>query len=173
MRRRRGQPDFEPKGTDHFGRSRVLRRLGRQFAHRIAIEIGLAVEQRLSLCVAGADGVHHILPARLVGVEESAFQHGAKPFGQDADRGRCDKAGVVAQQANDASKHIGRHEHVGVDECDPGEGRVPPALHHVVQLGIHADRVVPDQQPRRNLRMSGQRGLDKRDHRVCFARDAE
>ena len=65
------------------------------------------------------------------------------------------------------------HQHVAVSHDYPGVlGRVP-ALYHVVELGIVANAIVSDQQPRADLRIAVNKPAHQGNHRIARACDAK
>ena len=114
-----------------------------------------------------------ILPARLVGVEERAFDLGGEALGARADRRGADDAGVGAPARHQPLDIVARHQHVGIGDDDPVAPRRLPALDDIVELGIGADAIVADQQARRNLGMRGHRAARDRRDRIGGVGDAE
>ena len=119
------------------------------------------------------EAVGGILEARLIGVEKGAFELGPEPDRAAADRRRADEPGVGAPCRDQALDIVGRHEHVAVGEHDPVVRGGAPALVEIVELGIVADLLVADQEPRRHAGMGRHQAPDRRHHRILRRGDAE
>ena len=111
------------------------------------VEIGAPPQHGFALREAEAERVDDILPARLIGVEERAFDLGPNPVRPAADRRRGDKPGIVAPAREQPLDVIARHQHIAVGDDDPVVARGAPALEDVIELGIRAHAVVADEQP--------------------------
>jgi len=137
------------------------------------IEQRLAPQHGLALGEAEAGRLCGVLPARLIGVEEGAFEMGGEAVRAGADRRRADEAGAVAPARQQPGQIVGRHQHVGIGEDDPLVRRRLPALDAVVELGVAADGVVADQDARRPGGKSGDVLAQQGNDRVRFRCDAE
>ena len=91
------QPHLKTGAAHHFGRHGVL---GDLLAERLdaarGVKIGAPPQHGLALRETEAERVDDILPARLIGVEESAFDLRPNPGRPATDGRRGDKSGVVA-----------------------------------------------------------------------------
>ena len=111
---------FEPGATDDFGCRGVFSDfLAKRLDASGALEIFAPPQHRLALGEASAEAIDDILPARLIGIEESAFDLGPKSVRTGADRRRRDKAGVGAPTREQPLNVVARHQYVTVSDDDP------------------------------------------------------
>ena len=171
--RRIDQADAQALRIDELGRGRILGEIERERLDAARLLQHLAAPQhRLALGEAGADRIGEILPARLIGVEECAFELGPEAARPAPDRRGADDAGVAAPRGDQALDVVGRHQHIGIRDDDPPMPRRAPAFHHVVEFRIWADAVVADQQARAPREIRDQ-PLDQRHHRIARRGHAE
>ena len=120
---------------------------------RRPVDDAAAIEHRLALGEAEPDAVGGQLPARLMVVEERAFELGPEAAGLAADGRRGDEPGVVTPGRQQAPQVVARHQDIAVRHHDPIVLRGAPALVDVVQLWIVADRLVADEEAGADLRV--------------------
>ena len=130
-------------------------------------------EHRLALREAEAGALAGILPARFKGVEKRALELGGEVFRIGADRRRTDNPAVVAPARQQAKDVVLRHKHIRIGDNDPLVPRRPPALDDIVELGVGADAIVADQQPRRDARICVNVAPDQRRDRIGRIGDTE
>jgi len=168
------QMGVEALGADEFGRGGVLGDFG---AERLDAAAGLEdvapPQHRLALSEAESEGLGRILPARLIGVEERALDVRPERLRPRTDRRRADDAGVGAPARQETLNVVGGHQHVGIGDDHPIVPRRLPALHDIVELGIGADPVVADQEPRGALGMGPDRAANEGSDRIVGAGEAE
>ena len=122
---------------------------------------------------ADAAGVGGVLPARLIGVEEGAFDLGGETLGLRADRRRADDAGAGAPAGQQALQIVARHQHVRIGDDDPGVSRSFPAFDDVVELGIGRRTFVAEEDSRWPLGVALGRPPGQRRGGVVRVRQAE
>ena len=149
LRERRVDEAHAQSGVAHdLGRGGVLCRFGaEQRGCRRRVRARASPEHGLALGEADPERVGEVLPARLVGVEERAFDVGPeavrRAFPPAASRRvRCRRASMFHQPR----QIVGRHQHIVVGEHDPLVRGGVPALEAVVELRVGADALVADQQ---------------------------
>src|SRR5215470_2216000 len=104
------EADFQSRAAYNF----CCRRVFGDFAAELldtadAIEVGAAPQHGLALGEAPAETIDDILPARLIGVEESAFDLRPKPLRVRAGRRRGGKPGIGPPAGEKALDVIARH----------------------------------------------------------------
>ena len=110
-----------PLARIELGRGRVLGRFGRERAQPAGrLDIAAAIEQGLALREAEPDRVGGVLPARLIGVEEGAFDLRPESLRMAADRRRRHHAGVRPPARQQPLQVVARQQHVAVGHHDPG-----------------------------------------------------
>ncbi len=101
----------------HFGAGGVFRDLFAEPADAAGIfKVGAAPHHGLALREAEADRVGEDLPARLIAVEEGAFDLGPEIARARADRRRADESGFRVELREQPLHIIARHQHVGIRE---------------------------------------------------------
>ena len=154
------QPHAQALLAHQLGRGGVLGQLGTQRMDAAgALQVDAPPEQRLALREAEAQAVGGELPARLVAVEEGAFELGPGVGRPGADRRRGDEPGVRLPGVEQAMHVVARHQHVAVGDDDPAVAGRAPALDDVVELGVVGDAIVADQQARLHVRVLGDQPL--------------
>jgi hypothetical protein len=113
------------------------------------------------------------LPARLIGIEECAFELGPDAFRLRADRRRGDKPGIGPPAGEQPLEIIGRHQHIRIGKHNPVVARRPPALEHIVKLRIAAHVLIADEEPRVGFRLLRHQRFDQRDDGVLCRSHAE
>lgn len=119
------------------------------------------------------DAVRDVLPARLVGVEKSAFELRPEPFGPTADGRGGDEAGVWAPSRQEAAEIVARHQHITIGHHQPVMRRGAPPFADIVELRIVADRLVADKETRRYIGILGDQTLHRRHDRIASRLSAE
>ena len=134
----------QPLRPDELGRGGVFGDLRAQsFDASACFQHVPSPQHRLALREAVAGGFARILPARLIGVEEGAFDLGGEGLGPRADRRSADDAGVGAPARQQALDVVARHQHVGIGDDHPVVAGRLPSLDHLLSLGLALIRSSP------------------------------
>src|SRR5204862_2016785 len=105
------EPHLEPRAAHHLGGGGVFSDFARQCSDAArALEVRAPPQHGLALGEAEAQRVGEILPARLIGIEERAFELGPYALRPAADRRRGDEPGIRAPARKQAVDVVARHQ---------------------------------------------------------------
>jgi hypothetical protein len=168
------EPHLQARVTHDLGCRRVLGNfLAERFDAAGALKVGTPPQHGFALGKATAEAVDDVLPARLIGVEESAFDFRPKSSRPGADGRGGDETGVGAPACKQPLNVVMRHQHVAVGDNDPVVGGGVPALDHIVELGICAHAVVADEKPCAGIGILRHQVLDQRQDRIRRGRNTK
>jgi hypothetical protein len=120
-----------------------------------------------------AETVDQILPARLIGIEERAFDLGPDSVRPAADRRRGDEPGIRAPAREQALDIVARHQHIAVGNDDPVIVGGAPAFQHVIELRVRAHALVADQELYAGFGVLGDQVPHKRQYGIPVSGSAE
>ncbi len=166
-KRLRHKPDLATGRAHNLCRGGVFGNFLRQRLDAAgSFKVGAPPKHGLTLRETKTEHVGDILPARLIGVEERAFDLGPNSARPRTNGRRSDQPGIGAPACKQQPQIIRRHQYVCIGEYDPFMLRGSPPFKHVIELRIVACSLVADEQSCARVRMLGHQRMYQRNYGI-------